>query len=411
MDSRIPAVHRRLGPGLVLLLGAGLGSARAACPLSGQGTEKSPYLVGTVADLQQISASCGDSAVFRLTSDLDATGYSFPISAIPASGDPSTPGFRGRFHGAGHAIRNLSVQAPPSGSPRYSGLFWQLEPSAVVDSLGLPNTQIHGFRMGLIWCNTGCSTLLQVPNGVGGITGHNLGTIRDCFVTGRFFYLGDSSYTLSSTMSRTFGPGIAGGIAGVNAGTIANSYAILNGDNSLLTSSTETFTRFAPIALRQGGAILNCYWAVRSPAAVAYGYLGSPDTATSLTLDQMKHAANFHGFGFAKDSAWTIVEGSSFPLLRGLANAEEATNATVSVFGRSSSAVGSRLLVRDGQLLLRLDRPAQVRIVGIAGRILAPDRRMEAGIHPVGHPTTAGAFLVQVRDDQGTTTHSCTPSR
>jgi len=395
----------------IFLIGLGLGSAGAACPLSGKGSEKSPYLVGSMADLQQIPVNCGDSAVFRLTADLDAKDSTLPISSPPAESVYPGTGFRGAFHGAGHVIRNLSVQVNPSGSLRYSGLFWQLESSALVDSLGLPNIQIHGFRMGRTTCNITCSTLLQVPNGVGGISGHNLGQIRNCFVSGRFFYLGDTSISYpSTTISQTYGPGIAGGIAGVNAGTISNSYAILNGNTSVLTSTSAGSTSFDPIAREEAGIrIWNCYWVVRSPGGVNYGYRDQAGTSNSLTLDQMKHAANFHGFSFAPDSAWTIVEGSSFPLLRGLTNAMEATNATVSVRERNSNASGTQLLVRNGQFLLQLERPARVRIVDVQGNARTPAQELGAGTHQLAHPASMGLFLVQVRDEAGSTTFRWSP--
>jgi hypothetical protein len=63
----------------------------------GEGTAENPYLISTIADLQQVKSNT--AAYYKLANDIDATGFDFtPIT-----------GFSGTLDGAGFTISNLSI--------------------------------------------------------------------------------------------------------------------------------------------------------------------------------------------------------------------------------------------------------------------------------------------------------------
>lgn len=84
----------------------------------GEGTAENPYLVATIADLQQIKAN--PSACYKLANDIDASGFEFaPIAT-----------FSGSLDGDLHTISNLAV------SPAYNqAVFSTTEPGAKISNL------------------------------------------------------------------------------------------------------------------------------------------------------------------------------------------------------------------------------------------------------------------------------------
>jgi hypothetical protein len=227
VPSFYPAV---LALGLAILVCSG--HAVAGCTLKGQGTAKSPYLVGTLSDLLQVADTCGDSASYRMTADIDASASALtPLTGTvtfkPLGG---AGGFSGQFHGAGHIIQNISFGAINVSYVQLSGLFEQTNNSAVIDSLGFTNALITVDPTGIISCAAfGCGSLLASTNGSGAISGINKGKISNCYLTGRIIY---PDLTLHNDSVNGPHPGIiyaprnAGGIAGVNQGHIINCYVI-----------------------------------------------------------------------------------------------------------------------------------------------------------------------------------------
>ncbi|MDD4848529.1 MAG: hypothetical protein PHR53_07195, partial [Bacteroidales bacterium] len=83
--------------------------------------------------------ACGEGIHFKLTADLDLSSV---CGASVGSGTSWTPignntnRFKGHFHGGGHSISNLYINAPTSD---YQGLFGYMYGGSI-DSLNLVNT-------------------------------------------------------------------------------------------------------------------------------------------------------------------------------------------------------------------------------------------------------------------------------
>lgn len=132
--------------------------------------------ISTCLDLQSVQKN----ANYYLANDVDCTGYNFrPILSYNAV-----------FDGKGYAIKNLTIT---QSSGNY-GLFSGLDSQAVVKNLGIKNIDLTGYSY------------------TGGIVAWNMGTIQNCYVTGKI----NANYQE------------VGGIVGSNSGTIERCY--FNGD-------------------------------------------------------------------------------------------------------------------------------------------------------------------------------------
>ena len=392
VPSFYPAV---LALGLAILVCSG--HAVAGCTLKGQGTAKSPYLVGSLSDLLQVADTCGDSASYRMNADIDASASA--LSGLTGSGTFRplgwAVGFSGQFHGAGHIIQNL-VLGTNFVSNHLSGLFYKTDSSAIIDSVGLTNISITSIPVGTISCNMSCSQLLAFPNGVGGISGINYGSISECFASGII----NNSVIVSNpnlVVGTIYGYGNAGGISGMNFGTIRNCYALMQID--LFTGVTGEIAGIGGSKIFQ-----NCYWVTRTGSQTICGYRGLGDSSIALTQSQMVHSASFNGFSFAPDSAWTIDEGKSYPLLRGLNNAPEALNPTAAILPHPQTDPGTYLQQIGENAILHLSTPALVRLLDITGRQIAPEVRLAAGAHVLTPPSGAWIAFVQIQTAKGTVT-------
>ncbi|QZE15101.1 T9SS type A sorting domain-containing protein [Halosquirtibacter laminarini] len=130
----------------------------------GDGTEGSPYQIGTLADLRLLSETSDDwSKHFIQTANIDATETK-DWNPGDADGDTSTPdvpmgfhpigddrysqrgepAFRGSYNGAGYIIDHLYINCP---SQDYVGLFGSISGSGIqnkIRNLGVTNAQIVG---------------------------------------------------------------------------------------------------------------------------------------------------------------------------------------------------------------------------------------------------------------------------
>lgn len=241
----------------VCVLALGLHPLHAACSLSGNGTEASPFLISSYGDIRMIGSTtvCNLGSVYRLTTDIDAADTGEGFSPI---GPDKYNVFAGSLHGGGHAIRNLTIQRPASD---LLGLFGYL--SGTVDSLDMIDATIVGSGMlGIVAArNQGtiryCSTTGTVTGGtitggrehVGGIAGENVGTISDCHSSAQVYstdivvggLCGSNWGTIIRCWSsgNTSGFGQVGGIAGTNDGALLECYA--TGDVTAISASGHEF--------------------------------------------------------------------------------------------------------------------------------------------------------------------------
>ncbi|MFA7054782.1 MAG: hypothetical protein WC328_17330, partial [Kiritimatiellia bacterium] len=123
----------------------GAATANAAVALSGAGTEASPYLITSLADLGTFrdwvnATNDCDGEFFQLTTDIDMTGVNWtPID----DGSDYVGGFAGTFDGGGHAIANLVIEA----TANYKALFGLV--SGTIENLTIANSHVSGAKSGL----------------------------------------------------------------------------------------------------------------------------------------------------------------------------------------------------------------------------------------------------------------------
>ena len=247
----------------------------------GSGTPGDPWQICNAAQLQL----AGDflNADFILTSDIDLAGVSFTPIGFTTFGD-SIIHYDGTFDGAGHRVRNLSIQQQDTD---VIGLFGKIGPNAVVQDLGVENVNLSGNRC------------------VGGFAAENDGLVRRCYVTG----------TVAGTS-------FVGGMVGDNRNLMEDCYAQANtsGSNSIggfagVSFTGPTYARCYSTGAVSGnnsvggfvGGVLgphtvtSCYWDTQTSGQATSG------GGTAKTTSQMHQQATFVGWNFA--TTWTIETG------------------------------------------------------------------------------------------------------
>ncbi|OIB04252.1 hypothetical protein AK95_11605 [Paenibacillus sp. LC231] len=187
-------------------------------PMSGDGTANNPYVITT---LNQLNAVRNDlNAHYKLGADVDASetaNWSNGAGFVPIGydGNGNNP-FTGVFDGAGHAIRNLTINQPKMD---IVGLFGMVGSNGVIEHIALEGGSIIG------------------NSHVGGLAGRSDGTIHRSYVTGtvrshRATVGGLAGYngingkiTSSYTTNAVTGTDYVGGLVGRNDGTVSDSYA------------------------------------------------------------------------------------------------------------------------------------------------------------------------------------------
>ncbi|MDR0738263.1 MAG: hypothetical protein LBF39_04205, partial [Prevotellaceae bacterium] len=195
----------------------------------GDGSAGDPFQISNRAGLEALAnylETAGENVHFRLTADIDLAGAEWtPIGT-------GQKDFRGKLHGGGHHIKNISVNA--TNNLEWIGLFTNLGTGAVIDSVHITGGEINvtdpqvvavgalaGVASGSVTV-FGCSNSarVNVNNGIpdvdaGGLIG---------FVTGNDFSLTSCVNTGTVTGSG----GRTGGLVGCfkqAKGTISDSYS------------------------------------------------------------------------------------------------------------------------------------------------------------------------------------------
>ena len=325
---------------------------------AGTGTVDDPYLIETFPQLVAVSREPG--ACYRVAADIDLQGESFGSSIIPV--------FWGHFDGAGHSVSNFTL-----GGEKDLGLFGALYAQATVFDLCVKRVQIvlsaagshpEGTAVGALAVRnlgtvTDCSTSVDISiqsesyfDKIGGLIGINeAGEIRRC--TARFAMthavawsrysehigglVGHNAGTIIQCRASSYMDGrlfASGGLVGRNDGHVADCYA-----DGYLSGYVEG--RMPPQPFLGGlvgsntGCITRCYATTRVAApdsgalvgdnaegAVTDSYFlfdpgdGSPDNGWGLPLSdrQMRRQASFVGWDF--ETTWMVCEGEDYPRLQ-----------------------------------------------------------------------------------------------
>lgn|GEM_PF-1384954 len=186
--------------------------------MQGDGSASYPYIVMTLEQLNSVRNDL--TAQYRLGADIDASetvDWNGGNGFEPIGGNGSSASqFTGVFEGAGHVIRNLTVNRPATD---LVGLFGIVGPGGIVRDVGLEGGSVTGKL------NTG------------GLAGRNLGEVASSFVTGSVSssegvvgglvgYSGIGSTVNASYASGAVdGPVYVGGLVGRNDGAIRESHA------------------------------------------------------------------------------------------------------------------------------------------------------------------------------------------
>lgn len=277
---------------------------------NGRGTEKSPWIICTPAQLNEVRNYA--TGYFEVANDIDLTPY------LQADGTGWKPieEFKGHFDGKKHVIKGLWISLS---SVNYIGLFAKMDGKKTKIS----NVRVMLDSRGI--CGKGY---------VGGICGYAYeGTIEGCRVEGEIKgsdnvggILGDcaGSSTVISQSSSTgsvIASAIAGGILGsMPYGTVKNCYS---------DADVRTNTSWYVMGIG-GGTTSHCYFAgtikgegslcpINSYSSFACYYNSDKINVSSangmaLTTSQMKKRASYQDWDF--DKVWKIDEGKSYPKLR-----------------------------------------------------------------------------------------------
>ena len=190
--------------------------------MTGTGTSADPYIIMTLDHLNTVRDHM--SSHYKLGADIDASetaSWNSGEGFIPIGGNESVSSqFTGVFDGQLHVISNLTINRPTTD---LIGLFGIIGAGGVVRNVGL----VDGYISGTIY--------------VGGLVGHNIGTVDNSYVTGAVSavsgigngivggltgYNGIGSIVTDSYASATVsGPRYVGGLVGRNDSVVSNSYA------------------------------------------------------------------------------------------------------------------------------------------------------------------------------------------
>ena len=184
-------------------------SVRAAGTLSyesGSGTAEDPYRIATAAQFESIFSDTANGAYHYLqVADID-------LSVLGASHNPGTLQLSGSYRGETDPEEGITHRVihwgNTSATTNYYGLFYNIAAAGVVENIGVTgsinNTNSSGYVGGLTGVNYGtirnCYSAADVSgtNSVGGIAGNNFGHISDCHASGNI------------TASSNYAGGIAG---------------------------------------------------------------------------------------------------------------------------------------------------------------------------------------------------------
>ena len=164
----------------------------------GTGTSSAPYLISTVADLQQLSSLSNDSktskklsaAHFQQTADINMDGVSGFVPLFQAQSDQ----FAGVYDGASHKILGLEIKPK---AQKASG-FVAYSDGGTVKDLNLAAIDVDA---PYVYC--------------GAIVGHSLNsTVSNCNVTGKV-----RQYTSGINATGSNNEGYSGGLAGYAEGS------------------------------------------------------------------------------------------------------------------------------------------------------------------------------------------------
>ena len=340
---------------ILTMIPIGMSIASAADPTwTGTGTEADPYVITTYAQLGELSTAVKggnkyEGKYFALANDITADTATTAWTSI---GTSASNNFDGVFNGKGFKISGLT-----------SALFGYTGVSSVIENLGITGGSVKASGFGMYYTGslandiygtvkdcwsdsavsvTGKSNLASCYTG--GLVGYaeNDSLITDCFFAGTLY--SDGSGLLNQ----------AGGIVGATLGTVKNCYNTgkITGQSGKANgiagmwyydASNTTPSSVANCYYLEGSAMLAYTKSTTTHQTVTVSEASSSTTATKdkttdtlstsdsgvLTDTQMKAAGSFTGFDFT--NTWTISATAGdypYPTLKAAAYTKPADNTT-----------------------------------------------------------------------------------
>ena len=220
---------------------------------TGSGTEDDPYQIGTAIGLEWFrdkvndASSIGETKICaELTADIDLENEAWtPIGNTDKI--DGTDAYSGTFNGKGHTISGLNV----TGEFVYAGLFSAVKDGTIRNLTVAGNVSSNssgGAAGGIVGyasnatienCSNHCNVAGNRSTVAGGIVGFNVegAKIIDCYNVGKI----------------TVNTYIIGGIAGHNTGTISNCYNVGTVPNYLSVGEIVSYNSYF-------GTVKNCYY-------------------------------------------------------------------------------------------------------------------------------------------------------
>lgn len=220
---------------------------------TGSGTEDDPYQIGTAIGLEWFRDKVNDASSIdetkicaELTADIDLENEAWtPIGNTDKI--DGTDAYSGTFNGKGHTISGLNV----TGEFVYAGLFSAVKDGTIRNLTVAGNVSSNssgGAAGGIVGyasnatienCSNHCNVAGNRSTVAGGIVGFNVegAKIIDCYNVGKITVI-------------TY---IIGGIAGHNTGTISNCYNVGTVPNYLSVGEIVSYNSYF-------GTVKNCYY-------------------------------------------------------------------------------------------------------------------------------------------------------
>jgi len=302
----------------------GLAANPASCAWGESPTIVSQFLPGaieiaSIEALQQIGRGLDRPLHwhYRLTQDLDASGTAGwdGGAGFKPIGTATYP-FGGTFDGGNHVISSLWIDRP---TEDFVGLFADAS-GAAIHGLGLRDAAIQG------------------NDWVGCLAGACLGSaISNCFATGLVVgkqYVGGlfggfsiSSLAQSHAISLVSGTDDVGGLAGRGYGaTIDGCYAA--GDVRCFSGGGLLGLAASP------STVTNSYWDIDATGQTSSA---DSDPSSGRTTGAMVQQATYAGWDFA--TAWTMIDGVTYPSMQGFAPVAAPVTLTLSASGAGTAMV------------------------------------------------------------------------
>lgn len=301
----------------------------------GEGTEQSPFVIKTTADIVALSTTPMDwssDTYFVMAADIEAGTFS-------GIGSKASP-FMGHFDGKGYSISGAKVSGTTLGSS--TGVFNAIE-GATITNLGIIDAEIKGstFTGALVgYASSGkiercfsSGTVTGTSICVGGLIGENLGaTVSDCYSTATVnnnddFATGGLVGKNKGTVKNSYASGkvtaynYAGGLIGANYGTVAASVAI----NASIqpTSDGAYIARFGGNNNQRNNASNTISWKsmpINGYPATRHGHHADDHDANLLMRTTY---SDLLGWDFDNVWEWRTEGKHSFPVLAGLTNQKD----------------------------------------------------------------------------------------